>query len=76
LIGTLSFCCVLWVFWLWHFVKHFADFILLSCTEVYNDGFIVCLQPTNNEDVARKYTQQYAESTTPEITKNTSDLIY
>jgi hypothetical protein len=35
---------VLCVFWLWYFVKHFADFSLLSCAGVYNGGFIVCLQ--------------------------------
>jgi hypothetical protein len=34
------------------------------------------LQPTNNEDIAREYTQQDAGSITQEIITNTSDLIY
>jgi hypothetical protein len=64
-----------YVFCLWYFVKHFADFCLLKFRWVDGDGSLCVLQPVNDKDIAMEYTQQDARQITQEIATHTSYLI-
>ena len=51
------------------FRQTLCRFVFLSCTRVYYDGLLECLQQANDVDITMAYTQQDARSITQEITK-------
>jgi hypothetical protein len=60
---------------LWHFLKHFADFGLLSFSRVYNDGSLCVLQQVKITMQLTTCTQKDIVETTQVNSTNTSNMI-